>query len=70
MLHEGFWCDLFYKGESVKKEVDNEEIFNLEELAISTSLELEALIEILAEKKIITKEEMINKMKNLAKLIE
>ena len=52
------------------KEAESEDIIDLEELAISTSLELEALIEILVEKKAITKDEVLKKMKSIVKEIE
>ena len=54
----------------MKKEGKNEDIIDVEELIISTSLELEALIEVFIEKKLITKEEVLNKMKNIVKKID
>ena len=54
----------------MKKEEGNEDIIDVEELIISTSLELEALIEMLIEKKVITKEEILKKMKSIAKNID
>lgn len=52
------------------KEIEHEEPIDLEELLISTTFELEAVVEILIEKKLITKEEILTKMKKISKEID